>query len=88
MDADTYIGYYVSLFIQAHMGIGFLSLFSMFIQLQIGFCTYMNTCADDFKQIINHMNEYLRINGDQRLQTNEIKEHLTEAVRLHGAMLK
>lgn len=91
MDPDTYIGYYVSLFIQTHMGIGFLILFAMFIQLQIGFCSYINTCADDFKQIVNQMDEYIGKKSEQskyRLHDINIKASVKEAIQLHGQMLK
>lgn len=91
MDGTTYTGYYISLYFQTAMGVGFLVLFSMFIQLQTGFCDYMDTCTEDFKLIFHRMSDHVATkykSNEIRTHDTEIKESIKESVLLHAEMLK
>lgn len=91
MKYDNYIGFYASLFIQTYMGMGFLVLFSMFTQLQIGFSSYMHTCAADIKHIFNALDEYIltTYKGNVRhRQDIKTKSLIKDAVQLHVNILR
>lgn len=86
MKYDNYIGFYTSLFIQTYMGMGFLVLFSMLTQLQIGFSSYMHTCAADIKQIFYDLDKYKR-NVRHRQDINS-KSLIKDAIQLHVDILR
>lgn len=82
----TYPGFYASWILQMMASFVYFALFIMFTLFQIGFCSYMDACADDFKAIFNELNRMIGINSpSNRLET---KKSLKETIRIHNDMLK
>lgn len=82
----TYCGFYASWILQMNASFVYFALFIMFTLFQIGFCSYMDACAEDFKAIFNDLNRMTTMN--RTLNGLETKMALKETIRIHNDMIK
>lgn len=61
----------------------YFALFIMFTLFQIGFCTYMDACVEDFQAILTDVSKATEIRNDIL-----IKNGLKEAIKIHADMLE
>lgn len=85
-DIKTYSGYYASWILQMNASFIYFSLVIMYTSLQIGFSSYMDACAEDFKAIFNDLDRMTRMNRTSN--GLETKMALKETIRIHNDMLK
>lgn len=83
---NTYSGFYASWILQMNASIVYFALFIMFTLFQIGFCSYMDAGAEDFKAIFNDINRMTTMNRTSN--GLETKKALKEIIRIHNDMLK
>lgn len=90
-DTHSYFGFYADVIPRTLGNLVYLEIVSMFMLYQVGFCTYIDACSDDYKSIMKRLTEYTTRNNDGktiRSSDNYIKTTLKEAIELHGEMLK
>lgn len=82
----TYPGFYASWILQMNASFVYFALFIMFTLIQIGFCSYMDACAEDFKTIFNDLHRMTTM--DRTSNGLETKKALKDTIQIHNDMLK
>lgn len=88
-DTHNYVGFYSDIIPRTLGNANYLEIFIMFMLFQVGFCTYIDACADDYKAIMKPLADYTVDERNVFRSSDEnIKSILKEAIDLHVDMLK
>lgn len=92
MDSKTVIGYYFSSFNFLQGCAMYFFLFSISVGLFISLSVYVGAISEDFKAIIDEINEEIDSGNKKtpksRKNKNDLWTKITEAILLHNEMIK
>lgn len=88
-DTHNYGGFYADVIPRTLGNAVYLEIFIMFMLYQVGFCSYIDACTDDYKTIMKQLNDCTHDESNAlQLSDYSIKCCLKEAIDLHTEMLK
>lgn len=93
VDTHNYVGFYADVIPRTLGNIVYLEIFSMLLLFQVGFCSYIGACAEDYKIIMKRLPTQMH-QSNKEIPSNKlnhgenVKIILNEAIDLHGEMHK